>query len=87
MTEFAGFMSTAMPPGYSAVGGFVRNVHDPRRDPCGSSTGSAVAVAARMATVSFGTETSGSLLCPADAAGVVAVKPSLGLVPREASCR
>lgn len=81
MTEFAGFMSTAMPPGYSAVGGFVRNVHDPRRDPCGSSTGSAVAVAAHMAAVSFGTETSGSLLCPADAAGVVSVKPSLGLVP------
>jgi len=74
--------STRSSSGWSAVGGQVRNPYDPSRSPCGSSSGSAVAVAAGMTVLAVGTETNGSVVCPASANGVVGIKPTVGLVSR-----
>lgn len=80
LTEMANYMSHDMPSGYSALGGQVINPYDASRTPSGSSSGSAVAAAAALATLSVGTETSGSILSPARACSVVGVKPTVGLV-------
>ena len=93
MSELAGFMSLAAPPGYSAAGGFGFNPYDPRVDPrlpdgspvlspSGSSSGPAIAVSANLAAAAIGTDTSGSLLSPAGANGIVALRPTTGLVSR-----
>ena len=82
LSEWANFRSTHSTSGWSAVGGQTRNPHVLDRNPCGSSSGSAVAVAACLATVAIGTETDGSIVCPAGLTGVVGVKPTLGLVSR-----
>jgi amidase len=90
LTEFANILAIDMPSGYSSLGGQVRNPYAPRLDdkgipfvsPGGSSAGSAVAVAAGLAAVAIGTETSGSLLVPANQNGVVTVKPTVGLISR-----
>ncbi len=90
LTEFANILAIDMPAGYSSLGGQVRNPYAPDLDdrgvpivlPGGSSSGSAVAVAAGFAAAAIGTETSGSLLSPASQNGVVTVKPTLGLVSR-----
>jgi amidase len=82
LTEFANFMTTGMPSGYSGLGGQVLNPYDVRVTPSGSSAGSAVAAAAALATVTIGTETSGSILSPAVANSMVGVKPTVGLVSR-----
>jgi amidase len=83
MTEFANFMSTDnMPSGYSSRGGQVVNPYNKDITPSGSSSGSAVAVAAGLCPVTIGTETSGSILSPAVYNGVVGIKPTLGLVGR-----
>jgi amidase len=90
MTEFANFMAVGMPPGYSSLGGQELNPYCTDRDangiplvpPGGSSSGSAVAVAAGLAPLAVGTETSGSLLSPASANALVTVKPTVGLVSR-----
>lgn len=82
MTEFANFMSYRMPSGYSSLGGQVRNPHNPAREPGGSSSGSAVAMAAQLAAACIGTETNASIIWPAQANGVVGLKPSIGLVSR-----
>ncbi|MDH5673945.1 MAG: amidase family protein [Myxococcales bacterium] len=82
MTEWANRMSTGQPHGYSAVGGQARNPHG-RFNVSGSSSGSAVAVAAGLVPIAIGTETWGSLVAPASQLGVVTIKPSLGLVSRE----
>ena len=83
MTEFANYMTREnMPSGYSSRGGQVINAYNRSITPSGSSSGSAVAVAAGLCTVSIGTETSGSILSPAAYNGIVGVKPSLGLVSR-----
>ena len=66
--------------GWSARGGFTRNPYDLGRDPCGSSSGSGVAPAANLCAVAIGTETDGSIVCPAGSNGVVGLKPSVGLV-------
>jgi amidase len=86
LTEFANILSIDMPSGYSSLGGQVKNPYatelnargTPFVQPGGSSSGSAVAVAAGLAAVAVGTETSGSLLSPATQNGVVTVKPTVG---------
>src|SRR5947207_165136 len=82
MTEGANFMTTGMPAGYGSRGGQVVNPYTASASPGGSSSGSAVAVAAGLCTVAVGTETSGSILSPANANSVVGIKPTLGLVSR-----
>ena len=90
LTEFANILAIDMPSGYSSLGGQVKNPYAlevnargvPIVQPGGSSSGSAVAVAAGLAAVAIGTETSGSLLSPANQNGVVTVKPTVGLISR-----
>lgn len=83
MTEWANFMTENMPNGYSSRGGQVRNPYGPERfDVSGSSSGSGAAVAANFAGAAIGTETSGSILCPAAANGIVGIKPTVGLISR-----
>ncbi len=80
LSEWANFRSEHSISGWSAVGGFTKNPHVLDRSPCGSSSGSAVAVAAGFAPASVGTETDGSVTCPAAMNGVVGLKPTLGLL-------
>jgi len=90
LTEFANILAIDMPSGYSSLSGQVRNPYAPELDdkgvpivpPGGSSSGSAVAVAAGLAAAAIGTETSGSLLSPASQNGLVTVKPTVGLISR-----
>jgi amidase len=82
LTEWANFRSINATSGWSGVGGQTNNPYVLDRNPCGSSSGCAVAVAASLAQVAIGVETDGSLLCPAGTNGVVGHKPSVGLVPR-----
>jgi len=82
LSEWANFRSERSSSGWSAVGGQARNPHDPARSPCGSSSGSAVAVAAGMVPLAVGTETDGSIVCPAAVNGIVGIKPTVGLVSR-----
>lgn len=83
LSEWANFRSEFSSSGWSGVGGQTRNAHDPARTPCGSSSGSAVAVALGYVDVAIGTETSGSVVCPAAINGVVGFKPTHGLVSGE----
>jgi amidase len=80
LSEWANFRSTASTSGWSSLGGQTRNPYVLDRNPCGSSSGSAVAVAARLAPLAVGTETDGSIVCPAAANGVVGLKPAIGTV-------
>ena len=82
LSEWANFRSTASISGWSSLGGQTRNPHAPDRSPSGSSSGSAVAVAARLAPLAVGTETDGSIVSPAGANGVVGIKPTVGLIER-----
>jgi amidase len=82
LSEWANYRSTSATSGWSGVGLQTRNPYVLDRNPCGSSSGSGVAVAATLAQVAIGTETDGSIVCPAGANGVVGAKPSLGLVSR-----
>jgi Asp-tRNA(Asn)/Glu-tRNA(Gln) amidotransferase A subunit family amidase len=82
LSEWANFRSERSSSGWSAVGGQARNPYDPARSPCGSSSGSAVAVAAGMVPLAVGTETDGSIVCPASVNGIVGIKPTVGLVSR-----
>ncbi len=82
LSEWANFRSTRSSSGWSSIGGQTRNPYEPLRNPCGSSAGSAVAVAANLAVLAVGTETDGSIVCPASINGVVGIKPTLGLVSR-----
>jgi amidase len=90
LTEFANILAIDMPSGYSSLGGQVKNPYAPQLDergipivpPGGSSSGSAVAVAAGLCAAAIGTETSGSLLNPAAYNGLVTVKPTVGLISR-----
>lgn len=82
LSEWANFRSTQSSSGWSAVGGQTNNPYALDRNPCGSSSGSAVAVAADLATVAIGTETDGSVVCPSATNGIVGLKPTLGLVSR-----
>ncbi|MFP5296671.1 MAG: amidase family protein, partial [Alphaproteobacteria bacterium] len=82
LSEWANIRSSDSISGWSAVGGQTLNPYDPARTPCGSSSGSAVAVAIGLAPVAIGTETDGSITCPASVTGVVGFKPTVGLVSR-----
>ena len=82
LSEWANFRGKRSISGWSSLGGQTHNPHDPLRSPCGSSSGSAVAVAAGFCPISIGTETDGSIVCPAQTCGVVGIKPTLGLVSR-----
>ncbi len=83
LSEWANFRSTQSSSGWSARGGQCRNPYALDRNPCGSSSGSAVAVAANLTMVAIGTETDGSIVCPASANGIVGIKPTVGLVSQE----
>jgi amidase len=83
LSEWANFRSSRAISGWSAIGGLTRNPYVLDRTPCGSSSGSAVAVAAGMAVASLGTETDGSITCPASMNGIVGLKPTLGLLPQQ----
>jgi amidase len=82
LSEWANFRSTHSTSGWSTLGGQAVNPHAPARNPSGSSSGSAVAVAASLAPAAVGTETDGSIVCPASACGIVGIKPTVGLVSR-----
>jgi amidase len=82
LSEWANFRSFTSSSGWSAVGGQNNNPYVLDRNPCGSSSGSGVGVAANLAVVAIGTETDGSIVCPSGANGVVGIKPTLGLVSR-----
>ncbi|NJN03425.1 MAG: amidase [Leptolyngbyaceae cyanobacterium RM1_1_2] len=93
LTEFANFLTTGMPAGYSSLNGYTFNPYNPFPleggdgrpvlSPGGSSAGSAAAVAASLVPISIGTETSGSILSPANQNSVVGIKPTVGLVSRD----
>jgi amidase len=82
LSEWANFRSTHSSSGWSSIGGQTTNAYDAARNPCGSSSGSAVAVAASLTSVAVGTETNGSVVCPSSVNGIVGIKPTLGLVSR-----
>lgn len=82
LSEWANFRSTRSISGWSAVGGLVRNPYSLDRTACGSSSGSGAAIAAGLAAVAVGTETDGSVTCPAAMNGIVGLKPTVGLVSR-----
>jgi len=82
LSEWANFRSTHSSSGWSGRGGQVRNPYVLDRNPCGSSSGSGSAIAANFAAIAVGTETDGSIVCPAGANGIVGIKPTLGLVSR-----
>ena len=82
LSEWANFRSTHSSSGWSTLGGQAVNPHGTGRNPSGSSSGSGVAVAAGLAPLAVGTETDGSIVCPASACGIVGIKPTLGLVSR-----
>ncbi|MBS0387377.1 MAG: amidase [Proteobacteria bacterium] len=82
LSEWANIRSTSSVSGWSAVGGQTRNPYALDRSPCGSSSGSGAAVAASLAAAAIGTETDGSITCPASMNGVVGIKPTVGLVSR-----
>jgi amidase len=97
LTEFANYLTTGMPAGFSSLGGYVLNPYDARPipvplansdgrqalSPSGSSSGPAVVSAANLAAAAIGTETSGSILSPANANSDVGIKPTVGLISRQ----
>jgi len=82
LSEWANIRSNRSSSGWSGRGGQCRNPYVLDRNPCGSSSGSAAAVSANFGAVAVGTETDGSIVCPASANGVVGIKPTVGLVSR-----
>ena len=80
LREWANFRSTASTSGWSGRGGQTWNPYVLDRSPCGSSSGSAAAVAANLTMVALGSETDGSIVCPSSVCGVVGIKPTVGLV-------
>src|ERR1700704_4724510 len=82
LSEWANFRSFGSISGWSGRGGQAPNPYGIDRNPCGSSSGSGAAASANFATVSLGSETDGSIVCPGNASGVVALKPTVGLTSR-----
>jgi len=82
LSEWANFRSTRSSSGWSSVLGQTRNPYLLDRSPCGSSSGSGVAVSANLCAVAVGTETDGSIVCPSSINGIVGIKPTVGLVSR-----
>ncbi|MFP4555995.1 MAG: amidase [Bacteroidales bacterium] len=82
LSEWANFRGHLSSSGWSAVGGLTKNPYNLTRNPCGSSSGSAVAVSANLTMLAIGTETNGSIVCPSHANGIVGLKPTVGLISR-----
>jgi len=82
LSEWANFRGEGSTSGWSGRGGQTKNPYILDRNPCGSSAGSGVSVSANLAMVAIGTETNGSIVCPANANGVVGIKPTVGLISR-----
>lgn len=82
LSEWANFRGEMSSSGWSAVGGQAHNPYVLDRNPCGSSSGSGVAVSANFTMLAIGTETNGSIVCPSTANGIVGIKPTVGLVSR-----
>ncbi len=82
LSEWANFRSTRSTSGWSGRGGLTKNPYVLDRNPSGSSSGTGAAVAANLCAVGIGTETDGSIICPASFNGLVGVKPTLGLISR-----
>jgi amidase len=82
LSEWANFRGRRSVSGWSSVGGLTRNPHALDRTACGSSSGSAAAVAADLCAAAVGTETDGSIICPSQSCGVVGLKPTVGLISR-----
>jgi len=82
LSEWANFRGELSSSGWSGVGGQTKNPYVLDRNPCGSSSGSGVAVSANLAMFAIGTETNGSIVCPSHANGIVGIKPTVGLVSR-----
>jgi amidase len=82
LSEWANFRSESSSSGWSGRGGQTKNPYLLDRSPCGSSSGSGAAIAANLAALAIGTETDGSIVCPASINGIVGIKPTLGLVSR-----
>src|SRR5512138_1268520 len=82
LSEWANFRGKHSVSGWSSRGGLTRNPYALDRSPCGSSSGSGAAVAANLCAAAVGTETDGSIICPAQTNGIVGIKPTLGLISR-----
>jgi len=82
LSEWANFRGEMSSSGWSGIGGQTKNPYELDRNPCGSSSGSGVAVSANLCVVAIGTETDGSIVCPSHANGIVGIKPTVGLVSR-----
>ncbi len=82
LSEWANFRSTHSSSGWSGRGGQTKNPYALDRNPCGSSSGSGAAAAANLCAIAVGTETDGSIVCPATTNGLVGIKPTLGMVSR-----
>lgn len=82
LSEWANFRGQLSTSGWSGVGGQTKNPYVLSRNPCGSSSGSAVAVSANLTMLAIGTETDGSIVCPSHSNGIVGIKPTVGLVSR-----
>jgi amidase len=82
LSEWANFRGNMSSSGWSGVGGQTKNPYVLDRNPCGSSSGSGVAVAANLCILAIGTETNGSIVCPANNNGIVGLKPTVGLISR-----
>ncbi|MEQ8707046.1 MAG: amidase [Phaeodactylibacter sp.] len=83
LSEWANFRSTHSSSGWSGLGGQTHNPYQLDCNPCGSSSGSGVAVAANLCMLALGTETNGSIVCPSSANGIVGIKPTVGLLSRD----
>jgi amidase len=82
LSEWANFRAMMSSSGWSGVGGQTKNPYVLDRNPCGSSSGSGVAVSANLCMIAIGTETNGSIVCPSNNNGVVGIKPTVGLISR-----
>ena len=82
LSEWANFRGQLSTSGWSGLGGQTKNPYILSRNPCGSSSGSAVAVSANLTVLAIGTETNGSIVCPSHSNGIVGIKPTVGLVSR-----
>ena len=82
LSEWANFRGQNSTSGWSGLNGQTKNPYILSRNPCGSSSGSAVAVSANLSILAIGTETNGSIVCPSSANGIVGIKPTVGLISR-----
>jgi amidase len=82
LSEWANFRAMISSSGWSGIGGQTKNPYVLDRNPCGSSSGSGVAVSANLCMIAIGTETNGSIVCPSNNNGIVGIKPTVGLISR-----